>query len=212
MQRPNFRPNSCMYYWHISRARPLQATTSLVRSGSDLDVIPSLSTTSTFYIVRHSDFTPLTTTMYQLAISTSTGNVTVPQLGGSSMLEGRDSKIHVADYDVGGINLIYSTAEIYTWRIHGSKRILILYGGLGETHEFAVSLVMDGPSRVEGSGFTSKKIGRSKKGALSLDLEQLWTFILYGAMMPTITGFWISLPRNLGEGTYRRSGSTPQLL
>lgn len=36
-------------------------------------------------------------------------------------------------------NLIYSSAEIFTWaRGAGSTRVLILNGGAGETHEFGL--------------------------------------------------------------------------
>ncbi|RYP61735.1 hypothetical protein DL770_009725 [Monosporascus sp. CRB-9-2] len=71
--------------------------------------------------------------------------------GGSLTLYGRDSKIHVVDYDVGGINLIYSSAEIYTWKRSGNKSVLLLYGGERETHEFALSSELGKPS-VEGNG------------------------------------------------------------
>ena len=55
-------------------------------------------------------------------------------------LNDRDSKIHVTDYNLDGIKLLYSSAEILTWaRGPGSTRVLILYGGAGETHELAVA-------------------------------------------------------------------------
>lgn len=92
-----------------------------------------------FYIIRHADWTSINTTTYKLIVPTSTGNLTVPQLGGELTLSRRDSKIHVTDYDVGGINLLYSTAEIFTWaQDQRSKRTLILYGGEGELHEVAI--------------------------------------------------------------------------
>lgn len=74
------------------------------------------------------------------------GLVKVPQLGGSLVLHGRDSKIHVVDYDIDGLNLIYSSAEIFTWAHHGSKRVLILYGGEEETHEFALPVSIASPN------------------------------------------------------------------
>jgi hypothetical protein len=51
---------------------------------------------------------------------------------------GRESKFHVTDYDVGGINLLYSTAEIFTWRKFGNRRVLVVYGGPGETNELGI--------------------------------------------------------------------------
>ncbi|EAU36019.1 predicted protein [Aspergillus terreus NIH2624] len=50
-----------------------------------------------------------------------------------------DSGIHATDYDVGGINLLYSTAEIFTWvRDSRNMRVLISYGVEEELHEFAL--------------------------------------------------------------------------
>ncbi|KAI0481923.1 glycoside hydrolase superfamily [Xylariaceae sp. FL0804] len=94
-----------------------------------------------FYIIRHADWTSTSTASYKLQVPTSAGNVSIPQLGGQLILTRRDSKIHVTDYDVGGVNLVYCTAEIFTWAKGSSgKRTLILYGGAGELHEIAVDL------------------------------------------------------------------------
>ncbi|PYI11671.1 beta-galactosidase [Aspergillus sclerotiicarbonarius CBS 121057] len=107
--------------------------------------------TTNFYIVRHGELGADDTVPYKLQVSTSIGNISIPQLGGSLSLHGRDSKIHVVDYDVGSIHLIYSTAEVFSWKKAGNKSVLILYGGEGETHEFAVPAVLL-PSSVEGDG------------------------------------------------------------
>lgn len=109
----------------------------------------------TFYIVRHSDWTSQTTAKYTLRINSSGRNLTVPQLGGSLSLPGRDSKIHVVDYDVGGIRLQYSSAEVFTWKKTSSKTVLIMYGGIDETHEFAIPSELGLPSRTEGDGIRS---------------------------------------------------------
>jgi hypothetical protein len=55
----------------------------------------------------------------------------------------------VTDYDVRGINLIYSSAEIYTHGTSGKKKVLLLYGLARETHELAFSSRLGKP-RVEG--------------------------------------------------------------
>lgn len=111
-------------------------------------------------MTRHSDYTSLASTPYTLSVTTSIGNVTIPQLGGALALNGRDSKIHVTDYDVGGHNLIYSSADIYTHGATGEKRVLILYGAVAETHEFAFPSSLGKPT-VEGdsSTVTVKTIG-----------------------------------------------------
>lgn len=64
------------------------------------------------------------------------------------------------DYNVAGTNIIYSTAEVFTWKNFGDSKVLILYGGPGEHHELAVSFKSD-VQVVEGSNseFKSKKVG-----------------------------------------------------
>lgn len=46
---------------------------------------------------------------------TSIGTLTVPLLGGTLSLNGKDSKIHVVDYTAGSTHIVYSTGEIMTW-------------------------------------------------------------------------------------------------
>jgi hypothetical protein len=64
----------------------------------------------------------------------------------------------VTDYDVRGINLIYSSADIYTHGTDGAKRVLIIYGLAGETHELAFSSKLGKPS-VEGGSVKVEKKG-----------------------------------------------------
>lgn len=90
-------------------------------------------------MVRHADYTSLDSTSYTLKVPTSDGTLTLPQLGGSLTLNGRDSKIHVTDYDVAGTNILYSTAEVFTWKNFSDYKALVLYGGAGEHHELAIS-------------------------------------------------------------------------
>ena len=92
-----------------------------------------------FYVVRHGEYQSNDTTQYTLKLPTSKGKITIPQLSKTLTLIGRDSKIHVVDYDLGGTNLLYSSGEIFTWKQYGSKKVLVLYGGVGETHEFAIT-------------------------------------------------------------------------
>jgi hypothetical protein len=108
-----------------------------------------------FYIVRHSDYQTLSAASYKLTVTTSLGSRSIPQLGGSLTLSGRDSKWHVTDYDVGGTTLLYSSAEVFTWKKFDSKTVLVVYGGPGEQHELAV--ISKNPAKVvEGSGVISK--------------------------------------------------------
>jgi hypothetical protein len=110
-----------------------------------------------FYIVRHSNYAEETNLTYKLNVPTSKGIFTVPQLGGSLTLSGRDSKWHVTDYDLGGTTLLYSTAEIFTWKRFDNKSALVVYGGPGEAHELAV-ISTSTASIVEGTGVTARSI------------------------------------------------------
>lgn len=104
------------------------------------------------YVVRHSNLTSLDRVSYRLRVPSSIGNLTIPQLGGQLNLNGRDSKFHVVDYDVGGINLIYSTAEIFTWKMSSERTVLVLYGGEDEIHEFALPARLGAHIKIEGKG------------------------------------------------------------
>ena len=74
-------------------------------------------------------------------------------------LNGRDSKFHVTHYDLGGINLVYSSAEILTSaRDAGPTRLLILYGDACEMHELAFSRHIGNTTVVQGSDVTIRQI------------------------------------------------------
>jgi len=141
----------------------LTATPGTGKNGSfvntiALEVTPLVGNGSLtrFYVVRHAAYNSLESTAYTLSVLTSIGEVTIPQLGaGSLTLKGRDSKIHVTDYDLGGINLIYSSAEIFTWDQSGYKTTLVLYGGADEIHEFALPSSV-GAYSTSGSYVTAK--------------------------------------------------------
>ncbi|ORY15606.1 glycoside hydrolase superfamily [Clohesyomyces aquaticus] len=111
----------------------------------------SSSSATKFYFLRHTKYNSRDSTSYKLKISTSGfGAIEVPQINGTSLtLNGRDSKIHVSDYDIGGATLVYSTAEVYTWHKYEDRTVLIVYGGPGETHELA--LAVTGLTVVEGN-------------------------------------------------------------
>jgi hypothetical protein len=109
-----------------------------------------------FYVVRHADYTSTYSTTYKLKLPTTAGTLTIPQLGGSLSLHGRDSKIHLVDYPVGAFELLYSTAEVFTWKKFGDKTVLVLYGGPDELHEAAVKKASNWQI-LEGEGVEFKK-------------------------------------------------------
>ncbi|KAK1516895.1 glycosyl hydrolase family 35 [Colletotrichum costaricense] len=139
-------------------AIPQNATSTEFVSTPDLQVVPIVGDKTRFYVVRHTDYTSLNRTSYKLNVPTSVGNISIPLLGGDLSLHGRDSKIHITDHDVGGTSLIYSSAEIFTWKTYGNKTLLILYGGDGEEHEFAVPSSLGLP-HFEGSNATTRTYG-----------------------------------------------------
>ena len=91
------------------------AVNGTIVNTDSLAVTPLKSGSTGFYVVRHRDYTSQESTNYRLTVPTSQGNVDIPQLSSMLTLNGHDSKIHVTDYDVGGTNMLYSSAEIFTW-------------------------------------------------------------------------------------------------
>jgi hypothetical protein len=126
---------------YLTAARGSASNTTWTSSQA-LTVTPATSNTTNFYFVRHAKYNTLDSVTYKLNVHTAAfGNVTVPQVNGTSLtLNGRDSKIHVSDYDIGGASLVYSTAEVFTWHKYDDKTVLIVYGGPGETHELALAV------------------------------------------------------------------------
>ncbi|PYH85697.1 beta-galactosidase extracellular [Aspergillus uvarum CBS 121591] len=145
-------------------ATPGSLTTSGYADTSDITVTPLLgnNNTGSFFVVRHSDYTSQASTSYKLKVPTSAGSLTIPQLGGSLSLNGRDSKIHVVDYDVSGTNILYSTAEVFTWKKFSDGKVLVLYGGSDEHHELAIT-TKSNVTVVEGkaSAISSKQTEKS---------------------------------------------------
>lgn len=122
------------------------AGTTEYTNTTDLTVSPLFgqSSASSFYVIRHTDYTSEETLRYTLSLPTSAGTIKIPQLGNALSLIGRDSKIHVTDYPLDGITVLYSTTEIFSWnRFSGSRTVLIVYGDEGEYHETAIVSTAD---------------------------------------------------------------------
>ena len=126
-------------------ATPANASNTSYSDTQDIAVTPLYGngTDTNFYIVRHSAYNSNDSTEYKLYAETSVGNLTLPQadhLASSLTLNGRDSKIHVTDFDFGGTNLLYSTGEVFTWVKDTRGTTLVLFGGESEVHELGVDL------------------------------------------------------------------------
>ncbi|KAL7275683.1 hypothetical protein RUND412_001370 [Rhizina undulata] len=113
-----------------------------------------------FWVTRHSAYNSLAKTSYKLKISTSSGAVSIPQLSGTLTLNGRDSKVHVSDYNFGDKTILYSSGEIFTWEKFSTKHVLVLYGSSGETHETAFTFTENSPAieTLSGTGLTSSQV------------------------------------------------------
>lgn len=136
------------------------SSTGVYNTNSDIITTPLFGSNGSFFIVRHFDYTSQASSNYTLSLPTSAGTVSVPQLGGSLSLNGRDSKVHVTDYPVGDSKLLYSTAEIFTWQAFDNKTVLIVYGGPNELHELAIAGATGG-TVVEGDGVTIQQTNNS---------------------------------------------------
>ncbi|KAG7135028.1 beta-galactosidase A like protein [Verticillium longisporum] len=117
-------------------------------------VTPARTNTTKFYISRHTQYDTVDRVPYKLTVETvGHGDLVILQLGDSLYLTRRDSKIHVSDYPVGDHTLIYSSAEVFTWKKYDDKTVLVLYGGPDEHHEIAIGGAGSADSEVlEGSG------------------------------------------------------------
>lgn len=146
----------------------LTATAELAMNGSyvnnkaiDATQLRGNGSSTTFYVIRQAAYNSLATTEYTWSPETTAGIVTVPQLstlGSSLKIVGRDAKMSVTDYDVGGTNLLYCSSDIFTWEKTSSKTVLVLYGGAGELHEFAL------PSSLGSATASGSKVTTAKKG------------------------------------------------
>lgn len=145
---------------YLIAAAANSTTTGVYNTNSAIVTTPVLGSNGSFFVVRHSDFTSEDATNYTLSLPTSAGTISIPQLGGSLTLNGRDSKVHVTDYPVGSATLLYSTAEIFTWQVYDNTTVLIVYGGPNELHELAVVGTSTG-SLVEGDGVTIQQTNSS---------------------------------------------------
>ena len=167
------------------------ASTIAYASTTDLYVTPltGQKTASSFYVVRHADYTSLASTNYTLKVSSSAGSLKIPQLGGFLTLNGRDSKIHVTDYPVSGSNILYSTAEVFTWKQYAKSSVLVLYGGPNEHHEFAVSGTYK-TSVVEGSssGITIESVNGAV--VVAWDVSPTRRIVQIGDLLVLLLGKW----------------------
>ena len=85
------------------------------------------STGTHFYFVVHNPSNATTDDSFAIPITTSDGSYTIPQQG-TLQLNGQDAYTLVADYDMNGQHLVYSTSELMTHFVQGTGDVALLYG------------------------------------------------------------------------------------
>nr|WP_277348492.1 beta-galactosidase [Planctomonas sp. JC2975] len=96
------------------------------------DVNPDTGTH--LYFAVHNPSNATTDDSFTFPLSTSDGTYTVPQAG-ALRLNGQDAKMLIADYDMDGQHLVYSTSEIMTHVHRSDGDLALLYGRNGESGE-----------------------------------------------------------------------------
>jgi beta-galactosidase GanA len=83
-----------------------------------------------FVLIRHAVSTSATSESATLDWTTPDGRYSVPV-----QLSGRDAKVFLAGYDLGGQRLVYSTSEVMTSVFSGDRDVALLYGRQGAPGE-----------------------------------------------------------------------------
>ncbi|KZS93201.1 glycoside hydrolase family 35 protein [Sistotremastrum niveocremeum HHB9708] len=97
-------------------------------------------TNTGFYITRQTDSTSSAVSQFKITVSTSSGPLQIPLTTDSIVLNGRESKILVTDYQFGLDSLLlYSTASILFAGTIGPRDVLLLYSTSNESSEASIT-------------------------------------------------------------------------
>ncbi|KAG6919301.1 hypothetical protein DXG01_007434 [Tephrocybe rancida] len=159
-----------------------------------------------FYVVRQTDASTNAKQTYTLTVATSIGNVTVPTIGGSLTLNGKDSKIHVVDYTAGSSHILYSSAEIFTWATIDGKDVIVVYGNAGELHETAftfsstapVAKVLSGPGSIQQKSLEGNSLALQFT-TTGQTVVQVGSILLYVLDRANAYEFWVLHPPTAGD-------------
>ncbi|WP_328461734.1 beta-galactosidase [Streptomyces sp. NBC_00448] len=150
------------------------------------DALPSVTTDNTkivdtarvnpdtgtqFHVLRHADSNATSTDSAHLTLDLGARTYTVPQQPGTSLtLNGRESSIVVANYDLGQKNLLrYSTSQIMTDDTIGGRDVAVLYGDHGTDGETV--LHYDKKPTVASTGGTVTSTWDATTGDLRLNYQ-----------------------------------------
>ena len=114
----------------------VDAGPTVTPSSPDIKVYDDINsdTGTHFYIAMHNPSSATTDDSFTFPISTSDGSYTVPQQG-TLQINGQDAKMLVADYDMEGQHLVYSTSELMTHYALRNGDVALFYGRDGEDGE-----------------------------------------------------------------------------
>ncbi|HEY1565398.1 MAG TPA: beta-galactosidase, partial [Solirubrobacteraceae bacterium] len=114
----------------VQKGDPVTPSSSAVKVYDDV----SPATGTHLYVAVHNPSNATTDNSFTFPITTADGTYTVPQQG-TLALNGQDAKMLLADYDMDGQHLVYSTSELMTHLVQGSQDVALLYGRDGEDGE-----------------------------------------------------------------------------
>ena len=127
--------------YFVTSVAPLLKTDAAAPGWTDNPEIVDLARTNPdtgtqFHLLRHGDTTSDRPAATRLTFRLDGRSMTIPQKPGTSIgLDGRQSKILVADYAFGRQRLLYSTSEIMTAGTTGGRDVIVLYGNHGGAGE-----------------------------------------------------------------------------
>jgi hypothetical protein len=134
-------------------------------------------TNAAFYVTIHSTSSSSTRESFKLRVSTSVGNLTIPQHAGSIMLDGHQSKIISTDFGMGNHTLTYSTAEVLTYALIDSKPVVVLSTGVGESVEFHVKGATKG--HLVSNGASSNATFYSEAHGVTTNIHKVYGMSVY---------------------------------
>lgn len=146
----------------------LERSTDVTPSSSKVKVLHTQDPESgtDFFFTVHNPSNGTTNDAFTFPITTDDGNYTVPQ-SGTVRLNGQDAKTLVADYDLDGQHLVYSTSEIMTHFAREDADTVLLHGRDGEDGETVLRYASEPTVTVLSGSVTSTF--DAAKGDLRLD-------------------------------------------
>ncbi len=114
----------------VDKGDPVTPSSAAIKVYNDVNP----DTGTHFYTAMHNPSSATTNDAFTFPITTADGSYTVPQAG-TLRINGQDAKTLVADYDLGGQHLVYSTSEIMTHLTQAGRDLALLYGRDGEDGE-----------------------------------------------------------------------------